>query len=420
MTVLIKLSKVGSDAGSTFDLYASPDGITFTLFAQGINKTVLVAGYTATVPDGTTKIKVTSVGGCTNSYISTIGVPDNSPPIIATPVNFPENSNIWNLDTQILPIALVIDSQDNVYTYNINNTITKFTSSGVKIHPWTTGNTVSSFMDMAIDSQDNIYTITYDGRVSRTTPDGITNLNWARGGTTKQIAIDSRDNVYITDDDDSTPEIGVKGSVMKITPEGVVYNKWAITQRSPYGIVVDSQDNIVVSYNDYGRNFDKITPQGVITSNWAVFPFDTSYNNFGILIVDTTDNMYVTGSSVNSYGFGYVYKVTSEGLTNTTTNAYGDVAASLSSIATDSLNNLYISNVSVQVNTSVSSSYYTQNTISKVNARNTFENIDTPAWLDLYSYRPNDIAFDSKGNLYVACANGTGTTATGHVLKILA
>jgi len=74
MTVLITLSGVGSSAGPTFNLYASPDGITFTTIIEGVNKTVLEAGYTATVPDGTTDIKVTSVGQCTNSYVATIGV----------------------------------------------------------------------------------------------------------------------------------------------------------------------------------------------------------------------------------------------------------------------------------------------------------------------------------------------------------
>jgi len=74
MTVLITLSGVGSSAGPTFNLYASPDGITFTLFAPGINKTALEPGYTATVPDGTTDIKVTSLGQCTNSYVATVGV----------------------------------------------------------------------------------------------------------------------------------------------------------------------------------------------------------------------------------------------------------------------------------------------------------------------------------------------------------
>jgi hypothetical protein len=73
MTVLITLSEVGSDAGPSFDLYASPDGITFTSIVEGIDKTDLEAGYEATVPDGTTDIKVTSVGQCTSSHVATIG-----------------------------------------------------------------------------------------------------------------------------------------------------------------------------------------------------------------------------------------------------------------------------------------------------------------------------------------------------------
>jgi len=73
MTVLITLSGVDSSAGPTFDLYESPDGINFIKFASGINKTVLEAGYPATVTDGTTEIKVTSVGQCTSSHVATIG-----------------------------------------------------------------------------------------------------------------------------------------------------------------------------------------------------------------------------------------------------------------------------------------------------------------------------------------------------------
>lgn len=76
MTVLITLSEVGSDAGPSFDLYASPDGITFTSIVEGIDKTDLEAGYEATVPDGTTDIKVTSVGECTNSEIVTTTPPE--------------------------------------------------------------------------------------------------------------------------------------------------------------------------------------------------------------------------------------------------------------------------------------------------------------------------------------------------------
>lgn len=72
MTVLITLSDVGSDAGPTFNLYGSSDGTTFASIVEGIDKTELEAGYEATVPDGTTNIKVTSVGDCTSSHFATI------------------------------------------------------------------------------------------------------------------------------------------------------------------------------------------------------------------------------------------------------------------------------------------------------------------------------------------------------------
>lgn len=66
MTVLITLVlPVGGDAGP-FNLYSNIDGY-ITPFATNISASALIAGYTATnVPDGTTIIKVQSVGVCTN------------------------------------------------------------------------------------------------------------------------------------------------------------------------------------------------------------------------------------------------------------------------------------------------------------------------------------------------------------------
>jgi uncharacterized protein (TIGR02145 family) len=73
MTVLIKLTTVGVDSGPLYNLYSSPDGITFTILVTGITKTALVAGYTSTtVPNGTTIIRVLSTGSCTNYVNLTI------------------------------------------------------------------------------------------------------------------------------------------------------------------------------------------------------------------------------------------------------------------------------------------------------------------------------------------------------------
>ena len=65
MIVLITLTVAGFDAGP-FNLYSNVDGYV-TAFATGITKPTLLAGYTSSVvPDGTTNIRVTSVGTCTN------------------------------------------------------------------------------------------------------------------------------------------------------------------------------------------------------------------------------------------------------------------------------------------------------------------------------------------------------------------
>ena len=66
ITVLITLSIAGTDSGP-YDLYSSPNGVTFTSFATGITKSALLAGYTSyVVPDGSTVIRIMSTGTCTN------------------------------------------------------------------------------------------------------------------------------------------------------------------------------------------------------------------------------------------------------------------------------------------------------------------------------------------------------------------
>ena len=57
----------GGDAGP-FDLYSDADGYTVP-FATNVSVLQLEAGYSSTVPDNATSIKVVSVGICTNFII---------------------------------------------------------------------------------------------------------------------------------------------------------------------------------------------------------------------------------------------------------------------------------------------------------------------------------------------------------------
>lgn len=64
MFVYITLTSAGADSGP-FNLYSNVDGF-ISAFATNIAKATLLAGYAATVPAGTTTVRIMSAGVCTN------------------------------------------------------------------------------------------------------------------------------------------------------------------------------------------------------------------------------------------------------------------------------------------------------------------------------------------------------------------
>jgi hypothetical protein len=71
MTVHIILTTPDTDAGP-FNLYSDVDGFV-SPFGFNISKATLLAGYSVVVPNGTTVVRIVSVGDCTN-YIEVIVV----------------------------------------------------------------------------------------------------------------------------------------------------------------------------------------------------------------------------------------------------------------------------------------------------------------------------------------------------------
>jgi len=71
MIVEITLTSYGSDVGPFFDLYSNLDGYAIA-FDSGVPKADLIAGYTATVPDGATTIRIQSTGVCESELFVTI------------------------------------------------------------------------------------------------------------------------------------------------------------------------------------------------------------------------------------------------------------------------------------------------------------------------------------------------------------
>lgn len=70
MIVFLQLTTAGSDSGP-FDLYSNLDGY-ITAFETGVDKATLEAGYSTTVPDGASIVRITSTGDCINSVDITL------------------------------------------------------------------------------------------------------------------------------------------------------------------------------------------------------------------------------------------------------------------------------------------------------------------------------------------------------------
>lgn len=64
MIVKITIDLLGGDAGP-FNVYSNSTG-SFLLVASTVDKALLVAGYSLTMPNGTTIVRVQSTGECTN------------------------------------------------------------------------------------------------------------------------------------------------------------------------------------------------------------------------------------------------------------------------------------------------------------------------------------------------------------------
>jgi hypothetical protein len=74
MTVLITLTTAGDNTGP-FNLYSNEDGFS-TIITSGISRAELLAGYEATVPNGTTEVLLQSVGACDRDlYLLVTGAP---------------------------------------------------------------------------------------------------------------------------------------------------------------------------------------------------------------------------------------------------------------------------------------------------------------------------------------------------------
>jgi streptogramin lyase len=284
------------------------------------------------------------------------------------------------------PTAIVADRSGNFYLADTeNHTIRKITASGVVTTfaglPGAFGNvdgagSAARFFrphGVAVDSANNIYVTTDAHTIRRITPDGtVTTLagstfnngssdgngSSARFSSPWGIASDSSGNVYVAEFGNHT--------IRKITPAGDVTTLAGSAGNSgssdgsgtdarfnsPYGLAIDSSNNIFVADSKNSR-IRKITPDGVVTtfarSNW-----ESSNGAFPQHItIDGANNLFVTE---NSGSGGAVRKISPAGdVTTLAGNAWlpGNVDANGTSarflkpqgIALDPVGNLFVVDV---------------------------------------------------------------------------
>lgn len=192
------------------------------------------------------------------------------------------------------------------------------------------------------------------------------------------LSSDTSGNLYVADYN--------SGKVRKITSSGEVTSLAPSVYR-PEGLVIDSSDNIFVTSSN--ANIRKITPAGVHTifvgspsSNQTGYVDATGTNarfglNPGTMAIDASDNIYVADSSNQK-----IRKVTPAGEVTT----FASVPGSLSSLTIDGSGNLYL--------------IVSGNALKKVTPAGTVSTVYTDGSASMYA-----VSADVDGTLYVSTYN---------------
>jgi len=202
---------------------------------------------------------------CAHMYGMVMKVPGDGTPSTFLPTNYETVG--W---TNYYVYGLGVDKNDNIYICGGNPndggtpSVGKYTPDWTFVTSW--GNHPSSSapgelngsFDVAVDNLGYVYVIDRNPRVQKFTPNGNYLRQWGSYGTgngefisPRYIAIDSENNVYVTDYDNHR--------VQKFSSDGVYITQWGSFGSGigefnrPFGIALDSDGNVYVADGDNYR-----------------------------------------------------------------------------------------------------------------------------------------------------------------------
>jgi hypothetical protein len=217
--------------------------------------------------------------------------------------NIGQHYQTWN-DASNAP-APCPDSPAGTYLYVadlFNDRIQKFDAQGSFVCEWygdyDLDGPSARPQALAVDSQNNLY-VNAIGRVEKFDRRGRFLGYWGNDVNIWDIAIDSQDNLYMTDVENAM--------VVKYGPDGNFITSWgslgtAVGQfDSPTGIWVDAQDNVYVADRNNHR-VQKFTSGGEFIRQWDAEGQEAELWEFPESIaVDSAGNSYVTSTRVYKF-----------------------------------------------------------------------------------------------------------------------
>ena len=313
------------------------------------------------------------------------------------------------------PQDIEFDSRGNIYVADLqNHRIQKFTPNGTFITKW------GSYCEINAESNSNygppqFFCLDPDG------PQGPLERGDGQFSSPVDIAIDSKDDVYILDGPDNM-------RIEKFTSDGKFVTKFNINAENKTsepggyvriaGIVVDSQDNVYAAVDYAFPSIQKFSNNGTYMAGWNLPvpktlqppPLEDMQflgnitlkeyleNRTSIpwrIAIDSHDNVYAAAIVNTFWGNYHIQKISNDGAFLGSWGQAGwcrEDFGEIQDMAFDFADNLYIVDVG-------------NDRISKYSSDGTFLTLLYPEDIGVANARINAIAFDRKDNLYITTGN---------------